>query len=244
MTGKGKQTRRYILAAMAVAVIFEVVIISTIASGDLQQAVQEAERSVVMVTAYYNDGSAVAQGSAFFVSEDGDVVTCYHLIKGSDSVYIMTSDGDVYPAKEIIEEDEVADLAKLSVNLSENSSDLSGGDVSYLTLNTTLPEAGQEVVVLGAQMNLGRQVVEANVSEVVLDDKSEDIILLDRTIPPEVIGAPVLNSRGEAIGIADIRTEDGQSLSFAIPAGRILGGLWQSLISSREKWRHLGRFST
>jgi serine protease Do len=232
-----------IIMAMAVAIICEVTIGSAFASGDLQDMVQDAGRSVVMVTSYRSDGSAVAQGSGFFISKDGDVVTCYHLIKGSNSAYLMTSDGAVYPAKEIVEMDEAADLARLSVNLSENSSNLSGGYVSYLTLNTTLPESGQKVFVLGPETNLGRQVVEANVSAVVLNDNLEDAILLDRAISDELIGAPVLNARGEALGVVNIKTEEDRSLSFAIPISRIFGGLWQSLISSREKWRHPGRLA-
>jgi len=235
-----RHLRKCIFATLAMLVIFEVVTGYAMSSADLQQVAQESGPSVVMVTSYRNNGSAVAQGSGFFVSEGGDVITCYHLIEGADSAYVMTADGAVYPIEGITEEDRAADLVRLSVNLSQNSSALPD-DVSYLALNTALPKADQEVVVLGPQTNLGRQVLEANVSAVVLDESLEDVILIDKAISPELSGAPVLSENGGVIGIAGTRMEDGHSLSFVIPAGRIFGGLWQSLISSRDKWRQSSR---
>ncbi len=63
----------------------------------LPSLIKRIKPSVVIVFAYDNKGEFLQLGSGFFISQNGDIITNYHLLYGASSAEIKTSDGKTYP---------------------------------------------------------------------------------------------------------------------------------------------------
>ncbi len=73
---------------------------------NLPSIIKRIKPSVVIVFAYDDTGEFLKLGSGFFISQNGDVVTNYHVLQGASSAEIKTSDGKTYPITYIVAEDE------------------------------------------------------------------------------------------------------------------------------------------
>ncbi|GAI44547.1 unnamed protein product, partial [marine sediment metagenome] len=107
---------------------------------NLPSLIKKIKPSVVVVFAYDNKGEFLQLGSGFFISQNGDVITNYHVIKGSSSAEIKTSDGKTYPITYILAVDKQNDIIRLSV-------DIPSKYISPLSLSNTIPEVGERIIV-------------------------------------------------------------------------------------------------
>lgn len=72
---------------------------------------------MVIVFAYDNKGEFLQLGSGFFISQNGDIITNYHLLYGASTAEIKASDGKTYPITYIMAKDEQNDITRLSVDI-------------------------------------------------------------------------------------------------------------------------------
>jgi hypothetical protein len=178
-----------------------------LASKDVSSIAKKILPGTVLIQTYDASGRALGQGSGFFVSEKGDIVTCYHVLRGYSSANVTTSDKKEYRVKNITAINKTNDLIKISLSTTEH-------DFSSLKLNTTLPEVGQEiVVVVGGPLGL-----ENTVSEGIVSAIRENETQITAPISQGSSGGPVANMKGEVIGIVAAQMKIGQNLNFAIPA--------------------------
>lgn len=84
---------------------------------NLPSLIKRIEPSVVIVFAYDNKGEFLQLGSGFFISQNGDIITNYHLLYGASSAEIKASDGKTYPITYIMAKDEKNDITRLSVDI-------------------------------------------------------------------------------------------------------------------------------
>src|SRR5260370_40956886 len=82
---------------------------------DIPSIAREALKSVVTVETKDGLGKALAQGSGFIVSNDGKVITNYHVIQGAASGEIRFPDGAIYGVEGIVASDPERDLAMLKI---------------------------------------------------------------------------------------------------------------------------------
>jgi len=150
----------------------------------------------------------------FFISQNGDIITNYHVLQGASSAEVKTSDGKTYPITYIVAEDEQSDIIRLSVNIPSQY-------VSPLSLNKTIPEVGERIIVYGSPLGLENTVSDGIVSAVREIPDFGKIIQITAPISPGSSGSPVLNMNGEVIGIATFQFIEGQNLNFAIPSEKI-----------------------
>ena len=160
-----------------------------------------------------------SQGSGF-IFEDGFVMTNAHVVKGSEKLVIGLSNGKKYKGK-LIGLDVITDLAVIKLEgkgpwpkaILGDSSKIQVGDWAIAVGN---PFGLENTVTLGIISNLNR-----NVSQLGIYDKRLELIQTDAAINPGNSGGPLLNSKGEVIGINTlIRSGPGAGLSFAIPINK------------------------
>jgi len=180
----------------------------------LPSLIKRIKPSVVIVFAYNNKGEFLKLGSGFFISQSGDIITNYHVLQGAGSAEVKTSDGKTYPITYIVAEDEQSDIICLSV-------DIPSKYVHSLSLSATIPEVGERIIVYGSPLGLENTVSDGIVSAVREIPDFGKIIQITAPISPGSSGSPVLNMKGEVIGIATFQMVEGQNLNFAIPSERI-----------------------
>jgi len=176
--------------------------------------VKKVSPVVVIVYTYDSQGNAVGQGTGFFVSIDGTIITNYHVLKGTASAQIKTAADKTFPVKGIIAEDKENDLVKISIDAKEIT-------FPTVTLAKEDVEVGQRVVVIGGPLGLEGTVSDGIVSAVRDIPAFGKIIQMTAPISPGSSGSPVFNMRGEVVGIATLMLKEGQNLNFAIPVGKI-----------------------
>jgi tetratricopeptide (TPR) repeat protein len=206
------QSPRFIVKAFFL--FFILVASPAFGQENLPALIKKVEPSIVVILTYNREGKILGQGSGFFINKEGDVITNYHVLQEANRAVIRTIDGKEYPIKKVLAEDKEGDLIRVSVDISEEA-------VSPLTLATKLPEVGERVIVIGTPLGLDKTVSDGIVSAVRAMPKFGSIIQVTAPISPGSSGSPVINMKGEVIGIATFFIIAGQNLNFAIPGERI-----------------------
>ena len=170
---------------------------------------------------------SASSGSGFIISEDGYIVTNYHVINGASSVKVTLYNGDTYDAT-VIGGDSDYDVAVLKINAAGltpvtlgNSADVNVGD-SVLAIGNPLGE-------LTFSMS-GGYVSSCN-SAINVDGTPFNMIQVDCSINPGNSGGPLMNLYGEVVGIVSAKYSSYadtsvEGLGFAIPINDV-----QSIIS-------------
>jgi S1-C subfamily serine protease len=158
------------------------------------------------------------QGSGFILDKAGHVLTNYHVVEGADrGVEVMLSNKHRYAAR-VIGTDKVHDLALLQVD-APNLAPVTLADSSGLSV-------GQKVYAIGNPFGLSGTMTRGIISSIrsirgAEGAPIEDAIQTDAAINPGNSGGPLLNSRGEVIGINTMIASNGANQSsgigFAIP---------------------------
>ncbi len=156
-------------------------------------------------------------GSGFIVSDDGYVITNFHVIEGADKVVILLAeDSHEYPAR-IVGTDPTTDLALLKIEPSRKLPTIPLGDSSTLRVGDWVvaignPLAYDHTVTVGVVSAKGRKL--RGLSR---DVSLDNYIQTDAAINRGNSGGPLLNLKGEAVGINSAISVAGQGISFAIP---------------------------
>ena len=177
----------------------------------LSSIVKQVQPSVVTITTHDESGRAVAQGSGFFVNEGGHIITNRHVVEDAIRAEIKTAEGKVYSVAKVVAEDREGDLVRLSV-------DIRGDTVKPISLSRNLPEAGERILVIGSPLGLEQTVSEGIVSAI---RGSGRLIQITAPISHGSSGSPVVNMKGQVIGVATLIFTEGQNLNFAVAAERI-----------------------
>jgi len=166
-------------------------------------------------------------GSGVIVSKEGHIVTNYHVLNGTDDVTVQVSDGRQAKAR-IIGTDAQIDLAVLKVDL-DNLTPLPFGDSDKVRV-------GQIVMAIGNPFGLDESVTQGIISAKdrrAMNDSEVEFFQTDTAINPGNSGGPLVNIRGEVIGInTAIYSESGgnQGIGFAIPSNVVRAAM-KSIIS-------------
>jgi len=180
----------------------------------LPSLIKRIEPSVVSVFTYDKKGNILRLGSGFFINQNGDIITNYHVLQGASSAEVKTSDDKTYPITYIVAEDEQNDIIRLSV-------DIPSKYVQPLFLSEAIPEVGERILVYGSPLGLEKTVSDGIVSAIREVPGYGKLIQITAPISPGSSGSPVLDMKGEVIGIATFQMVEGQNLNFAIPSERI-----------------------
>jgi S1-C subfamily serine protease len=186
----------------------------------------------------------VGAGTGFIVSEDGLVLTNKHVVSDDSADYIVVmNNGKEYPAK-ILAKDPVQDLAIMKIDGTEKFTALKLGSSDDIQIGQSVIAIGnalgefQNTVSVGVISGLGRTVVASG--ETVGTETLEDIIQTDAAINKGNSGGPLLNLKGEVIGINTAVSSSGQNISFAISIDKAKRDIEQVKSSGRISYPYLG----
>jgi serine protease Do len=156
-----------------------------------------------------------SQGSGFFISADGYLVTNHHVVEGSPTAEVQTEDQKTYTAK-VVGTDPTSDLALLKVD--------GRSDFPYVKLADKMPRVGDWVLAVGNPFGLGGTVTagivsarERNIGGV----SSDNLVQIDAPINKGDSGGPSFDIEGRVIGVnMMIFSPSGGSIgiAFAVPA--------------------------
>ena len=153
-----------------------------------------------------------AAGSGVLVDAEGYVLTNNHVVAGSDKIMVHLKDGEEYEAK-IIGLDKKTDLALIKVKTDKKLPFLPLGDSDKL-------QVGDWVLAMGNPFGLENTVTAGIVSakgRVIGAGPYDDFIQTDASINPGNSGGPLINLKGEVVGINTAIVAQGQGIGFAIP---------------------------
>lgn len=159
-----------------------------------------------------------ALGSGVVVTEEGHVITNYHVIRGVDEITVTLDDGSTTQA-EVVAEDPVMDLAVLMIE-ADNLRPLPLGDSDQV-------EVGEIVFAIGNPFMLHQTVTQGIISakgRMGIVDNPSDFLQTNAEINPGNSGGPLVNWRGEVVGIntaISSRTGAWQGVGFAIPSNLV-----------------------
>jgi S1-C subfamily serine protease len=177
---------------------------------------------------FYGQVPQEGQGSGFILDRAGHVLTNFHVIADANRIEVKTSDKHTYKAT-IVGSDKMHDLALLQIN-APNLQPVTLADSSDLIV-------GQKVYAIGNPFGLNGTMTRGIISSIRSirgpeGGPIEDAIQTDAAINPGNSGGPLLNSRGEVIGINTLiatgGAEQSSGIGFAIPintAKAVLGDL-------------------
>jgi serine protease Do len=159
-----------------------------------------------------------AQGSGFFVSQDGYVVTNNHVVQNAVEVQLVTDGGKTLAAK-VIGTDPRTDLALLKVT--------DGSSFPFVQLASAKPRIGDWVLAVGNPFGLGGTVTAGIVSAQGRDIGSgpyDDFLQIDAAVNRGNSGGPTFNQQGEVVGVnTAIFSPSGGNvgIAFAVPAATV-----------------------
>ncbi len=166
----------------------------------------------------------IGGGTGFIVSEDGLVVTNKHVVLDEAADYtVLTNDGEKYDA-EVLARDPIQDIAVLRINV-DGLEPVQFGDSDSIKLGQTAIVIGnalgefRNTVSVGVISGLARSIIASDGGGFV--ERIEDVIQTDAAINQGNSGGPLINLKGEVIGMSTAMAQGAQNIGFAIPINKV-----------------------
>jgi len=169
--------------------------------------------SVVLIVCYNRYNREIGTGSGFIVSNDGKVITNYHVIQRAVSAEVITYDEKSYKVSKVLDYDIDGDIALLQVENLNTIPPVILGDSDKV-------EIGDEVLAIGSPYGLQNTISDGIVSGRRKGD-GYDLIQTTAALSPGSSGGALFNMNGEVIGITSSKIANGENLNFAIPINNI-----------------------
>jgi S1-C subfamily serine protease len=177
------------------------------------QIAKRVSPSVVVIEGKTKSGDVL--GSGFIVSRDGKIVTNLHVVKDMKTASVQLANGEIYDSVSVLVTDERYDLAILKV---------AGSDLPVLDLgNSDDLAAGEPAVIVGSPRGLEGTVTAGILSSVRDSGEGFKVLQTDAAVNPGNSGGPLVNGRGQAIGVVSFQLRSAQGLNFAIPINYVRG---------------------
>ena len=174
-----------------------------------QQIAQKAFRSTVLLVMEDANGQPLSLGSGFFVKDD-QIATNLHVVEGATRGYAkLVGKETKFNIEGYTAIDEKRDLIILKV--------AAFGSQAISLGNSDFAQVGETVYAVGNPRGLEGTFSQGIISSI-RPVSSDKIIQMTAPLSPGSSGGPVLNRRGEVIGVSVLTIRDGQNLNFAIPS--------------------------
>ncbi|MBW4611920.1 MAG: trypsin-like peptidase domain-containing protein [Desmonostoc vinosum HA7617-LM4] len=164
-------------------------------------------------------------GSGFIISASGEILTNSHVVDGADKVTVTLKGGETVDGK-VMGEDPVTDVAVIKIDTSKLKEQ---NQLKILPIgNSDALQPGEAVIAIGNPLGLNNTVTSGIISatgrsssDIGATDKRVDYIQTDAAINPGNSGGPLLNARGQVIGMNTAIIRGAQGLGFAIPINTV-----------------------
>ena len=161
---------------------------------------------VALIICYDQNGIPFSQGSGFFINNDS-LITNHHVIEGASRVEIkLLGKKDIIRNAKVIASSEKHDLAIITTNQ----------NFDYFNIDSLNSEAiGSKIFTIGNPRGL-----EGTISEGIISAKRKedyDLIQITAPISPGNSGGPLINEKGNVIGVSTFTFKNSQNLNFSVP---------------------------
>ena len=192
-------------------------VVADIAAPSVVEIVTES----VSYNSFFGQVPVSGAGSGVILSEDGLIVTNYHVVAGATQVTVTLSTGKSYEAR-IVGEDDEEDLALLRIDAKALPAAVLGSSAE-LKVGDSVVAVGNPLGKLGGTVTDG--IVSALDREIEIDGKAYRLLQTSAAINPGNSGGGLFNMRGELIGIVNAKVTESSvdGLGFAIPVDHAKG---------------------
>lgn len=196
----------------------------------MTQLYQQSVPSIVGITnettSYYygQPYSSTSSGTGFIITDDGEILTNYHVIEDADTLTVTLSDGSEYEAA-VLGYEEESDVALIKINAS-GLTPVTLGDSDALNVGEQVAAIGNPLGELTYTMTVGY--LSAKGRAVYTEDMPINMMQIDAAINPGNSGGPLFNSYGQVVGITTAKYTTSvngttvEGIGFAIPINDVL----------------------
>ena len=181
---------------------------------ELPGLVKRIQPAVVTVIAYNAQGEALVQGTGFFIAPVGCFLTNCHVLAQAARAEVRTAEGRCYPVRGVVAADRDWDLVVAAVVSPPEG-------ISGLDIARDIPEVGERVAVVGSPLGL-EQTLSDGVVSALRRTSAGNYLQISAPVSTGSSGSPVINMKGEVVGVASLQVIKGQNLNFAVPGSRAL----------------------
>ena len=170
--------------------------------------------STVVIEGKTDSGDDVL-GSGFIISKDGKIVTNLHVVRDMKTASVQWADGEVFDSLSVLATDDRRDLAIVKI---------AGFDVPVLDLgNSDSLPAGEPLVIVGSPRGLEGTATAGILSSVRDSGDGFKVLQTDAAVNPRNSGGPLVNNKGQAIGVVSFKFRSAERLNFAVPINYVRG---------------------
>lgn len=196
---------------------------------------------------FYNQ--AVQQqsaGTGMIVSGNGYILTNKHVVDGASAVTVILANGKTYRNVEVVGTDPLNDLAFLKISNVSSLPSVTLGDSKTIRVGQSVVAIGnalgqyQNTVTSGIISGTGRPVVAASDENGTSQESLTDLIQTDAAINSGNSGGPLLNLKGQVVGINTAIAQDANNIGFSIPIGAAKGLLAHVIKTGKVERPYLG----
>jgi S1-C subfamily serine protease len=204
-----------------------------VSAGDTPQSEPQVQMINRIYMAVVNIQIDRGNGSGFFITTDGHIVTNAHVIRNASDITVVTQDGQSLKAK-VIGQNRDVDIALIKVE------PVRPPTIIPLTKESESPNMiGQTMVAIGNPLGVGTSVTRGILSgrgrATVVDGREFDNLLqTDASINPGNSGGPILDISGSLSGVTSIGTKGAHGLSYAIPVNIVRENVKEFMAKERK----------
>jgi S1-C subfamily serine protease len=175
----------------------------------------------VVFIAGHSADARQSQGSGFLVSADGTLITSLHVVSGMSAVGVQLADGERYDAVQVLAVDPRRDLVILKIP---------GFGLPHAVLGDSNDVAiGEGVLAIGSPLGLSSTVTSGIISSIREHPAGFQVLQTDAAANPGNSGGPLVNAKGEVIGVIGFKLAGAENLNFAMPINYVRGMLSSAL---------------
>ena len=222
---------------------------------DITKILEETIKCVVGISKIKNNGSSIflnnstaelGLGTGMIVSDKGYILTNWHVAGNKYSnCYVTLENGNVYNGN-VVWADSDLDLAIVKISVT-NLNHITFGDSDNIKIGEQTYAIGNPIG-LEFQRTVTSGIISGKNRTIKIEDENgssymDDLIQTDATINPGNSGGPLINSKGEVIGVNSVKIKEAEGIGFAIPINIIKPIIESFSVNGNFEEAHLGIFA-
>jgi tetratricopeptide (TPR) repeat protein len=178
-------------------------------SQRLIEVIDQSEKAALIVTSHTSSGEIISEASGFIISSDGIAIIPGSLFFNSDSIIVKIHNGREYGIQQVLQIHPQSNLALVKIAASKNK------EFNYLVPSKQTTKEKQDVLVLGNPADMEDGMLIASVASIKYQLFLNRISVLSKPMTKKSFGAPVVNNRGELVGIINAYTTETPALAIS-----------------------------
>ena len=179
--------------------------------AQLTELVAKNEKAIFQIFAYDEYGTPTSTGTGFFTSQSGIALTNLHVLEDAKFAFVRDNKGGIFQIDKITRVSTTCDIAEFQV-VAKN------GSFPILNLINEIPLKGSDIFVIGNPEGF-ESTVSTGIISSVREQENNKVIQISAPISPGSSGSPIMDMKGNVIGIATYQYKKGQNLNFGYSSG-------------------------